>query len=59
MHLKNGRSVVHKCGRRLLRGWWWPVGPKLVFDQMAAPVSEIMDGPLYVSKIVCYTNVVA
>jgi hypothetical protein len=27
----------------LLRGWWWPVGQKLVFDRMAAPVPEIMD----------------
>jgi hypothetical protein len=26
-------------GRGLLQGWWWPVGPKLVFDQMAGPVS--------------------
>jgi hypothetical protein len=25
----------------------WPVGPKLVFDQMAAPVQKIMDGCLY------------
>jgi hypothetical protein len=30
-------------GRGLLRGWWGPVGPKVVLDQMAAPVSEIMD----------------
>jgi hypothetical protein len=22
---------------------WWPVGPKLAFDQMAAAVPEIMD----------------
>jgi hypothetical protein len=45
MHLKNGRSTGNgACRRRgLLRGWWWPVGPKLVFDQMAAPVPEIMD----------------
>jgi hypothetical protein len=28
----------------LLRGRWWPVGPKLVvFDQMAAPVPGIID----------------
>jgi hypothetical protein len=24
-----------------------PVGPKLIFDQMAAPVPKIMDGSLY------------
>jgi hypothetical protein len=41
--------MVHKCGRRLLQGWWWPVGPKLVFVQMAASVLEIMDGSLYLS----------
>jgi hypothetical protein len=35
--------MVHTCGRRLLRGRWWPVGPKLAFDKMAAPVLEIMD----------------
>jgi hypothetical protein len=34
---------VQMRGRGLLRGWWWPVGPKLVSDQMAAPVPEIMD----------------
>jgi hypothetical protein len=31
------------CGRWLLQGLWWPVGPKLVFYQMVAPVPEIMD----------------
>jgi hypothetical protein len=23
--------------------WWWPVGPKLLLDQMAALVPEIMN----------------
>jgi hypothetical protein len=27
----------------LLQGWWWPVGPKLVFDQMTARVPEVTD----------------
>jgi hypothetical protein len=27
---------------------WWPVEPKLVFDQMAAPVPGVMDVSLYV-----------
>jgi hypothetical protein len=40
---KKGLGKVHMGGRGLHRGWWWPVGPKLVFDQMAAPVPEIMD----------------
>jgi hypothetical protein len=26
---------VHTRGRGQLRAWWWPVGPKLVFDQIA------------------------
>jgi hypothetical protein len=36
-------GTVHKRRRALLQGWWWPVGPKLVFDQMAAPILEIMN----------------
>jgi hypothetical protein len=36
-------GMRHKCGRGLLWGWWWPLGPKLVLNQMAAPVPEIMD----------------
>jgi hypothetical protein len=34
---------VHTLWRGLLRKWWWSVGPKLVLDQMVAPVPEIMD----------------
>jgi hypothetical protein len=33
---------VHMHRRGLVWGWWWPVGLKLVFDQMVAPVPEIM-----------------
>jgi hypothetical protein len=40
-------GTVHTRGRGLLRGRWSPVGPKLVFDQMAEPVPEIMDDCLY------------
>jgi hypothetical protein len=39
-------GAVHMW-RRLLWRWWWPVGSKLIFDQMAVPVTEIMDGSLY------------
>jgi hypothetical protein len=39
--------TVHKLGRVLLRKYWWSAGRKLVFDQMAAPVLDIMDGSLY------------
>jgi hypothetical protein len=37
-----------KNGRALLRGRWWPVGIKLISDQMAATVTEIMDRSLHV-----------
>jgi hypothetical protein len=36
-------GTVHMLGRGLLKKCWWPVGPKLLFDQMAARVPEIMD----------------
>jgi hypothetical protein len=39
-------GMVHMRGRGLLQGCWWPVGPILVFAQMAASVPEIMDGSL-------------
>jgi hypothetical protein len=38
---------VHTCGIGLLGGLLWQVGPKLVFDEMSAPVPEIMNGSLY------------
>jgi hypothetical protein len=43
-------GTVHMRGRRLLRGRWWSVSAKLVFDQMAAPVPEIMDASLYTAS---------
>jgi hypothetical protein len=42
--MAKGRNGV----RGLLRGWWWPVGPKLVFNQITAPVPKIMSGRLYI-----------
>jgi hypothetical protein len=41
-------GTLHTSGRELLHGLCWPVGPKLVSDQMATPVPEIMDGSLYI-----------
>jgi hypothetical protein len=41
-------GTVHTRGIGLLRERWWPLGPKLIFDQMAAPVPDIMDGYLYI-----------
>jgi hypothetical protein len=35
-------GTMHKRRRGLLQGWWWPVGPKSVFDQIA-PILEIMN----------------
>jgi hypothetical protein len=54
MQLKMAESLgtVHTRRRGLLWGWWWPLGPKLVFDQMATPVPVIMDTP---SHIVIYS----
>jgi hypothetical protein len=46
-HFKDEIRIWHK----LLRGW--PVGPKLVFGKIAAPVPEIMDDYLF---IVAYMN---
>jgi hypothetical protein len=37
-------GTVHMRGWRILQGWWWPVGPKLIFDQMWTPALEIIDG---------------
>jgi hypothetical protein len=45
MHLKNGRSAGNDvyAQKGLLQGLGWPVGQKLVFDQMTAPAPETMD----------------
>jgi hypothetical protein len=46
MHLTNGKSAGNgaymQMGTTLMVKV--PVGPKLVFDQIAAPVPEIMEG---------------
>jgi hypothetical protein len=33
-HLKTAKALVmvHRHGKWLLRGWWWPVSPKFVHD---------------------------
>lgn len=36
-------GMVHMHGRGLIQEWWWPVGPKLTFHQMAALGLEIID----------------
>jgi hypothetical protein len=45
--LQEAVGTVHTRRRGIFRGRWWPVGPKLLFDQMV-PVSDIMDGSLYI-----------
>jgi hypothetical protein len=46
---------VNTRGRGLLRGWRWPVGPTIVFDQMSAPVPKIMDDSLHSCRF-CSNN---
>lgn len=41
--------TIHTCEREIFWGLWWPVSPKLVLNQTAAPVSQIMDG-YYIRK---------
>jgi hypothetical protein len=54
VHLKMAEALgmVHTSGRGLLQWRWWVVGPKLVYDQMAATVLEIMDGSFNVSLFI-------
>jgi hypothetical protein len=53
MHLRMAEALgtVPTRGKGLLREWWWPVDPKLVFDRMAAAVPESMDSFLYPSSL--------
>jgi hypothetical protein len=46
------QPVCNKVGAN--RRCWWPVGPKLVFDQRAAPVPKIWDGSLH--AIACLSS---
>jgi hypothetical protein len=45
--MEEALGMVHTRRRGLLRGYWWPVGPTLAFEQMAAPVPEIKATPSY------------
>jgi hypothetical protein len=36
-------GIVHMHGRGIFQRQWWLVGPKLLFEQVAAPVPEIID----------------
>jgi hypothetical protein len=57
IHLKMAevKGMVHMGGKRLLQGWWCPVCRKLAFDQMAAPVPDMMDtGFLYFSHCLVF-----
>jgi hypothetical protein len=55
MHLEMAEALktLNMRGRGLLRGRWWPVGPKLVFDQMAAAFPEIIDDSFVCVLHVC------
>jgi hypothetical protein len=39
-------ETAHARWRGLLRGWYRPVGSNFVFDEIEAPVPEIMDDSL-------------
>jgi hypothetical protein len=52
-------GTVHTRERGPLRGRWWPVGPKLVFDQLTAPVPEFIDHLLYFFYIFYSLSLVA
>jgi hypothetical protein len=41
--MEEALEMVYRHGKGLFRGQWWPVSPKLEFDQMEAAVPEIMD----------------
>jgi hypothetical protein len=49
-------ATTHTRGRVLLREQWWPIGPKLIFNQMAAPVPEIMDSSLFYDNTTTITK---
>jgi hypothetical protein len=50
-------GTVHMCEKELLQAQWCPVDPKLVFDQMEAPVSEVMDGcGIFIAGFDCNDN---
>jgi hypothetical protein len=44
-------GTVHMRRRGLLQRRWWPVGQKLVFNQMAAAVLEIQRSYCNILKI--------
>jgi hypothetical protein len=39
---------VSSCGRKLLRGWWRPIGLAASFMMFTASVRNILDTPSYV-----------
>jgi hypothetical protein len=47
----NTLGMEHTRGRKLLRGWWWPVGPQLDFDKTTALVPEITDDSLFLKEV--------
>jgi hypothetical protein len=38
---------VSTCERKLLRGWWWPIGHRASFRIFIAPVWNILDTHSY------------
>jgi hypothetical protein len=52
--IREALGTMHTLRRGLLRELWWPVGSKLIFDEIEAVVSEIMDGSLQFHKSILY-----
>jgi hypothetical protein len=46
--MAEAQGMVHMCRCDLLQGWW-PTGQKFVYDQMAAPISELWIALVYLS----------
>jgi hypothetical protein len=44
-------GMMHAGGRGLLQGRWWTGGPKLVYNQIGAPVPEIMNTTTYINAV--------
>jgi hypothetical protein len=50
---------LHTHAKGPLWGWWWPVDPKLIFEQLVTPVPEIIDDSFKIVKLdesTCYTG---
>jgi hypothetical protein len=54
LKMEEALRTLHTCGKELLQGCWWSLGPKLLFDHMSAPVLKL----LIFSNNAYYSNMV-